>query len=148
LIRAGIEVEMIQLRNRAAAGDLTEADRADIELRLKLLLAHAKLRGWIVDRKQIARASIDLGRLGLENMHAEIGPFLDALEPGARREIELRVKALDERRSRLKSALGPAVAAHAAVLTEASAAIPASCAPRSPAPPNAGLYAHVSTNDQ
>jgi hypothetical protein len=113
LIRAGLEVELIQLRNRAAGGDLTDADRADIELRLKLLLAHAKLRGWIVEKKQVARASIDLGRLSLEDLQSHVGQFLDVLEPGARREIELRVKALGERRSRLKRALGPAVEAPA-----------------------------------
>ncbi len=98
LTRAGIEVELIQLRNRAAGGDLTDPDRADIELRLKLLLTHAKLRGWIVEKKQVARASIDFGRLNVEGMLADIGPLLDALEPGARREIETRVKALGERR--------------------------------------------------
>jgi hypothetical protein len=98
--RAGLEVELIQLRNRAAGGDLTDADRADIELRLKLLLAHAKLRGWIVDRKQIASASTDLGRFSPEDMQANLEQYVDAMEPGARREIETRLRALAERAKR------------------------------------------------
>ena len=64
-IRAGIELEMVMLRNRAADGDLTDADRSDIELRLKLLLAHAKLRGWIVEKKQVSRANVSIrGAIG------------------------------------------------------------------------------------
>ena len=89
-----------------AAGDLTDADRADIELRLKLLLAHAKLRGWIVDKKQVARASIDLGGLSPEDIQANLGQYLDALEPGARREIEARVKAQADR-ARRRAARAP-----------------------------------------
>jgi hypothetical protein len=60
-VKAGIELEFVMLRNQAANGDLSDADRAVIELRLKLLLAHAKIRGWIVDKKQIAKATLQLG---------------------------------------------------------------------------------------
>lgn len=111
LTRAGIEVELFQLRNRAAAGDLTDADRADIELRLKLALARAKFRGWIVDKKQVAGASIEFGRL---DDIQDAGQYLDVLDPGARAAIEARVKALSERskertqRARLELAVPPA----------------------------------------
>ena len=55
----------------------------NVELRLRLLMAHARYRGWIVDKKQIARASIHLGEADPEEMRAHVGQYLDALAPGA-----------------------------------------------------------------
>jgi hypothetical protein len=98
-IRSGIDAEFLMLRNRAANEDLDVEGRANIELRLKLLMAHARYRGWIVEKKQIARASIDLGKAGAEDMMAHVGQYLDVLEPDARREIEARVARLKERRA-------------------------------------------------
>jgi len=70
------------LRNRTAVGGLNDADRADIELRLRLLLAHAKLRGWIVDKKQVsqvtARVSVPRG-----DLEAAIRADVERLVPGA-----------------------------------------------------------------
>jgi hypothetical protein len=98
-IRAGIDAEFLMLRNRAANEDLDVEGRANIELRLKLLMAHARYRGWIVEKKQIARASIELGKAGTEDFTAQVAQYLDALEPGARKQIEARVNALAQRRS-------------------------------------------------
>jgi hypothetical protein len=98
-IRAGIDAEFLMLRNRAASEDLDADGRANVELRLRLLMAHARYRGWIVDKKQIARASIDLGKAGAEDMMAHVGQYLDALEPGARQQIEARIVRLNERRA-------------------------------------------------
>jgi hypothetical protein len=84
------------LRNRAANGDLTDADRADIELRLKLLLAHAKIRGWIVDKKQIAKATLHLGRVSRADMQAMLLDQLNQLAPGERARIEAIASGEDE----------------------------------------------------
>jgi hypothetical protein len=81
-VKAGIELELVMLRNRVADGDLTDADRADIELRLKLLLAHAKLRGWIVDKKQVAKLSASV-RLDRAELAAALEADLERLAPGA-----------------------------------------------------------------
>jgi hypothetical protein len=100
-IRAGIDGEFLMLRNRAANEDLDVEGRANIELRLKLLMAHARYRGFIVEKKQIARASIDLGKAEVEDLRTHIGQYLDLLEPGARQEIEARIARLRERRPAL-----------------------------------------------
>jgi hypothetical protein len=103
LIRAGIDAELVQLRNRAAGGDLTDADREDIKLRLTLALAHAKVRGLIIDKKQIARASMDFGKISPEDLDARVAGLLDDLDPNARRDSEARIKALDVRRAALSA---------------------------------------------
>jgi hypothetical protein len=87
-VRAGIELELVMLRNRAANGDLTDADRADIELRLKLLLAHAKIRGWIVDKKQIAKATLQLGTVSRADLQGMLLDRLNQLAPGERARLE------------------------------------------------------------
>jgi hypothetical protein len=82
-IRAGIDAEFLMLRNRAADADLNAEDRASVALRLKLLLAHARYRGWIVEKKQVARASIDLGKADAEDYRAYLAQCVDSLEPGS-----------------------------------------------------------------
>ena len=86
-VKAGIELELVMLRNRTAVGGLNDADRADIELRLKLLLAHARLRGWIVDKKQVSQvtARVSVARGDLE---AAIRADVERLVPGALRHLD------------------------------------------------------------
>ena len=72
--------------------DNTEDERANVELRLKLILAHAKLRGWIVDRRQVSRSTLDLGKLlegdvrsaGRAQLMELFEQHLNQLQPGAR----------------------------------------------------------------
>jgi hypothetical protein len=90
------------------AFQLATAIRANIELRLKLLMAHARYRGWIVEKKQVARALIDLGKASPEHMMGHVGQYLDELEPGERQAIQVRVSALKQRQARRKQ-LAPAV---------------------------------------
>jgi len=52
--RAGIDAEFLMLRNRAANYDLDPQGRSNVELRLKLVMAHARYHGWIVDKKQVS----------------------------------------------------------------------------------------------
>jgi hypothetical protein len=102
-IRAGIDAEFLMLRNGAANEELDADGRANVELRLKLVQAHARFLGMIINRKQIARASIDLGRVGTDDLTVQVGQYLDQLEPGARQAIEARVEALRVRRVVSKS---------------------------------------------
>ena len=95
-VRAGLEGELLMLRHRAAESELTEEERANVELRLKLILAHAKLRGWIVDRRQVSKASIDVSKLlhrasGAADRAQLLEAFagmLNQLQPGARKRLE------------------------------------------------------------
>jgi hypothetical protein len=59
-IQAGIDAELLMLRNRASNEDLDAEGRANVELRLKLIMAHARYRGWIVEKKQINRANMSI----------------------------------------------------------------------------------------
>lgn len=91
--KAGIEAELMMLRARAADADLDSEGRANIELRLKLLMAHAKLLGMIVDQKKVARVSLDLGKLGRQQLGDHVASILDTLEPGARQRISAMIEA-------------------------------------------------------
>jgi hypothetical protein len=102
-VRAGIDAEFLMLRNRLANGDLDAEGRANVELRLKVITEHARYRGLIVEKKQIARASINLGRVQPEELDARVASLLDDLDPSARRNIEARIRALDARRSALSA---------------------------------------------
>jgi len=52
-VRAGINAELLMLRNRAANEDLDAEGRANIELRFKLAMGHARYHGWIVSVRPI-----------------------------------------------------------------------------------------------
>ena len=108
-VRAGIDADLLMMRRRAAAGDMDAEERANMELRLKLLMSHAKLRGWIVDRKQIDKRSVDLSLVGSAELQEHLSGVLDTLEPGARREIDQRLASLSKRRKAAKRAKGKAV---------------------------------------
>jgi hypothetical protein len=99
-VRAGIDAEFLMLRNRAANDELDGEGRANLELRLKLLMAHARYRGWIVEKKHVARASISFGKVTTEDFRPHVAQYLDVLEPGARAQIEARIRRLDLRRQR------------------------------------------------
>jgi hypothetical protein len=86
-IKVGIRLEMQLLRNRASADDLTEDDRKNIELRLKLLMAHARMEGMIIEKRQVATATLDLGKLDAAAVRSHLGDMLQQLDPGAREEI-------------------------------------------------------------
>ena len=80
--------------NRVANAELTENERANVELRLKLLMAHARFRGWIVDKKQVDKKTVvlDLGaelrKLGGGELRKLLAEHLNKLSPGARARIE------------------------------------------------------------
>jgi hypothetical protein len=75
------------LRNRAANEDLDAEGRANVELRLKLIVAHARYRGWLVDRKQVSQvtARVNVARGDLE---AAIRADIERLAPGSLKRIE------------------------------------------------------------
>ena len=92
-IRAGIDAEFLMLRNRAADQDLDAEMRANIELRLKLVMGHARYLGLIVEKKQVAHATLNLGNVSRAAIRAEAGRMLDELEPGARAELQRMIGA-------------------------------------------------------
>lgn len=98
-LRAGCEADLIMMRRRAAEGPLPADEIATMDLRLRLLMAQAKLRGWIVDKREVRSASIDLGKVSIEGLHEQVAGMLDALEPGARAEITERVNKLRSRKA-------------------------------------------------
>lgn len=108
-VRAGIDADLLMMRRRAAAGDMDAEERANMELRLKLLMSHAKLRGWIVDRKQIDKRSVDLSLVGSAELQEHLSGVLDTLEPGARREIDQRLAIVKKRRKAAQRAKGKTV---------------------------------------
>jgi hypothetical protein len=72
---------MLMLCNRAANEDLDAEGRANVELRLKLAMAHAKLRGCIVDRKQVARMNVNFREIRGLNLEAMLNQSLEQLSP-------------------------------------------------------------------
>ena len=92
----------MMIRRRLAEGDVDSEERATLDLRIKALMAHAKLRGWIVDRKQVDKRSVDISLVSAEDLQSHLGEALDALEPGTRRAIEERVSAVKARKSRAR----------------------------------------------
>lgn|SRR6185436_6489600 len=102
-VRAGIDADIMIIRRRLAEGDIDAEERATIDLRIKALMAHAKLRGWIIDRKQTQRVPADLSQISPEDLSAHLAGALDVLEPGARRAIEDRLKAVGSMRKKAKA---------------------------------------------
>ena len=103
-IRAGLESELLMLRHRAAESELSADERANVELRLKLVLAHGRLRGWIVDKKQINKATLDLskllareaGTLGRAQLRQAFEEHLNQLDPGSRSRLRAIASGADE----------------------------------------------------
>lgn len=94
-VKAGINAELLMLRNRVADAELTDVERANVELRLKLLMAHAKIVGMIVERKAILQrtATIALDKLPPDQIKEHLSGLLDQLDPGARTDIQRRLAA-------------------------------------------------------
>jgi hypothetical protein len=86
-VRAGIDAEFLILRNRAANEDLDAEGRANVELRLKLVMAHARYRGWIVSKTHVAQVSASL-RVNRAELDAAIAQDLELLDPSARKQLE------------------------------------------------------------
>jgi hypothetical protein len=86
--RAGIDAELMMLRNRAATEDLKAEGRANVELRLKVLMAHARYRGRISDRKQVASAKPDFDRMSRAELDAMLERELPLLDPAMQERIK------------------------------------------------------------
>jgi hypothetical protein len=100
-IRAGIDAEFLTLCNRVANEDLDAKGRRTSNSRLKLIMAHARYCGWIVERKQVAQTRLNLGCVSVEDLEARTARDLDVLEAGLRADIERQVQDLRARRTRL-----------------------------------------------
>ena len=108
-VRAGIDADICMIRRRLQIGDVDAEERATLALRLKACMDHAKLRGWIVNRQQIDKRSVDLSLVGSAELQEHLSGVLDTLEPGARREIDQRLAIVKKRRKAAQRAKGKAV---------------------------------------
>ena len=108
-VRAGIDADICMIRRRLQIGDVDAEERATLALRLKACMDHAKLRGWIVNRQQIDKRSVDLSLVGSAELQEHLSGVLDTLEPGARREIDQRLAAVKKRRKAAQRAKGKSV---------------------------------------
>jgi hypothetical protein len=78
-IRARVNAEFLILLNRVSGAD----DKSyDPDLHLRVLLALAKYKGWIVDKKQVAKLSASV-RLDRAELDAALEADLERLAPGA-----------------------------------------------------------------
>jgi hypothetical protein len=98
-LRAGIDLELSQMRNRLADEIVDQRELANVDMRLKVIMAQAKLNGWIVDKKQVGRVSLNMSARSAADLSGEVSEMLDALEPGARAEIERSIEARRARRA-------------------------------------------------
>ena len=97
-VRRSIRAEFQILRNRAALEGRDPEVRAEIDCRLRVLLAQAKVEGIIVDRKQVAQitARVSVPRRDLE---AAIRADVERLMPGALKQLEAGVSSEDQIRA-------------------------------------------------
>ena len=91
VIRHGILADLMMVRRRLRAGDCNSEERATLQLRITACMSEAKLRGFIVDRKQIDKRVVDLSLVSSDDLQEHLAAALDVLEPGARRQIEERL---------------------------------------------------------
>lgn len=96
-VKAGILAEFMMLRNRAADADLNDEQRANVDLRLRLLMAHAKVLGMVIERKQVQQstASIQLDKLPPDAIRAHLSQLLGRLEPGAQADVRRLIESGD-----------------------------------------------------
>jgi hypothetical protein len=90
--------EFLVLRNRVASGDLGAEGRANLRLRSKLFMAHA--RNSMASTRQGASAG---GAVSAEDDHAWVVQRLEELDPGHTRQIAERNRAVEERSNRRRA---------------------------------------------
>jgi hypothetical protein len=80
-IRARVNAEFILLLNRVSS-----AEPYDPEVHLKVLLALAKYKGWVIDKKQISKLGLNM-KVSRADLDAVISEGLGALAPGEQARI-------------------------------------------------------------
>jgi hypothetical protein len=86
--REWVEAQFVLTLERISRGGLNADAREDARLMLSGLMQFAKFKGWIVDRKQVASAKLDFGKVSRADLDAMLGQHLRALDPGARSQLE------------------------------------------------------------
>jgi hypothetical protein len=71
-------------------------------LQLQYLMAIARVKGLIVEKKQVANATMDLGKVDTAALTEHLDSYLDSLAPGDRQEIETQAAALAERSAAIR----------------------------------------------
>jgi hypothetical protein len=81
-----VEAQFVMTLDRISRGleigDMDSNARENARLMISGLMQFARFKGWIVDRKQVATAKLDLRNVPSADMHALFGEYLEALEPG------------------------------------------------------------------
>lgn len=115
--RAWIEAQLVIIARQAMMdrpaklsddGKTLDAGRpADMDLARRTLMDLAKLKGMVIERKQVANARISLDAGG-SVLEGQVSSYLDSLDPGARREILSRVQSIEARRKGKRRLTAPA----------------------------------------
>jgi len=97
-----IEMQLVRIVETAMANDVFEIERSDtaddvarkqeascrsLNLARLACMDLAKLKGYIVEKKAVARANIKLEGLTREQLREHLAGMMEELEPGARSEI-------------------------------------------------------------
>jgi hypothetical protein len=100
VLRVELGAELTMIRRRLAEGDVDAAELAVIDTRVRTIMTQAKYAGVYVDKKQVDKRVIDLSLVSAAALNQHLGAALDVLEPGERRAIEERVRAVANSRSK------------------------------------------------
>jgi len=86
--RSWIESQIVMVVKAMEAGGTSKDQRAEAIIRLAALRQLSQLKGLIIERKQVATATLDLGKLPRPELMKQIDGYLDQVSPGVRAEIE------------------------------------------------------------
>lgn len=83
-----IEAVLVQIIEASMLGDINgKGDKRNLGLARAAAMDLAKLKGFIVERKQIAKATVRLDAMNRDQLRNHLATMLDELEPGARAEL-------------------------------------------------------------
>ena len=105
-VRRSIRAEFQILRNRAALQGRDPEVRAEIDCRLRVLIAQAKVEGMIVDRKHVSQVSAPVS-VPRSDLEAAIRADVERLVPGALKRIDAGVSGEDQIRAIAAGELEP-----------------------------------------
>jgi hypothetical protein len=87
--RAWFDAQWTRLANRVNESDLDEEERANVTLRMNVLVNHARYKGYIIERRQVATAKVDFSRVSGDKAEQVFAEYLQRLAPGMRKKLEV-----------------------------------------------------------
>lgn len=79
--RVQLKISLIQIHHRLETEELPDWERKQLMDRVKVVMQHARLCGWLIDRKLTTRTSLDFGKMPRGEMAQMLGQYLQALDP-------------------------------------------------------------------